>query len=88
VIALSLAAQTWSPSNEAPRPVTAGVGPKKAGGGRWPGSCTALSGNAFYAATKAEVVILTRRFALELGPYGKGFAQCNALIRLSRRGPF
>ena len=31
---------------------------------------TALPGNAFYAATKAEVVILTRRFALELGPYG------------------
>ena len=31
---------------------------------------TALVGNAFYAATKAEVVILTRRFALELGPYG------------------
>jgi hypothetical protein len=29
---------------------------------------TALPGNAFYAATKAEVVILTRRFALELGP--------------------
>ncbi len=28
---------------------------------------TALSGNAFYAATKAEVVILTRRFAMELG---------------------
>jgi NAD(P)-dependent dehydrogenase (short-subunit alcohol dehydrogenase family) len=31
---------------------------------------TALSGNAFYAATKAEVMILTRRFALELGPHG------------------
>ena len=31
---------------------------------------TALSGNAFYAATKAEVLILTRRFALELGQYG------------------
>jgi 3-oxoacyl-[acyl-carrier protein] reductase len=29
---------------------------------------TALSGNAFYAATKAEVAILTKRFALELGP--------------------
>src|SRR5262245_12155818 len=28
---------------------------------------TALSGNAFYAATKAEVLTLTRRFALELG---------------------
>jgi NAD(P)-dependent dehydrogenase (short-subunit alcohol dehydrogenase family) len=27
---------------------------------------TALPGNAFYAATKAEVVILTRRFAMEL----------------------
>jgi NAD(P)-dependent dehydrogenase (short-subunit alcohol dehydrogenase family) len=31
---------------------------------------TALSGNAFYAATKAEVLILTRRFALELGQHG------------------
>ena len=31
---------------------------------------TALSGNAFYAATKAEVTILTRRFALELGAHG------------------
>src|SRR5947209_11536814 len=31
---------------------------------------TALCGNDFYAATKAEVMILTRRFALELGPHG------------------
>ena len=31
---------------------------------------TALAGNAFYAATKAEVIILTRRFALELGSHG------------------
>jgi NAD(P)-dependent dehydrogenase (short-subunit alcohol dehydrogenase family) len=31
---------------------------------------TTLPGNAFYAATKAEVVSLTRRFALELGSYG------------------
>jgi 3-oxoacyl-[acyl-carrier protein] reductase len=31
---------------------------------------TALAGNAFYAATKAEVTILTRRFALELGQHG------------------
>ena len=31
---------------------------------------TALAGNAFYAATKAEVVVLTRRFALELGEHG------------------
>jgi len=31
---------------------------------------TALPGNAFYAATKAEVTILTRRFAMELGPQG------------------
>jgi NAD(P)-dependent dehydrogenase (short-subunit alcohol dehydrogenase family) len=30
---------------------------------------TALPGNAFYAATKAEVAILTRRFAMELGPH-------------------
>ena len=31
---------------------------------------TALPGNAFYAATKAAVLILTRRFAMELGPHG------------------
>lgn len=31
---------------------------------------TALPGNAFYAATKAEVIILTRRFAMELGRDG------------------
>jgi 3-oxoacyl-[acyl-carrier protein] reductase len=31
---------------------------------------TALPGNAFYAATKAEVAILTKRFAMELGPQG------------------
>ena len=31
---------------------------------------TALSGNAFYGATKAEVITLTRRFALELGSHG------------------
>ena len=31
---------------------------------------TALPGNAFYAATKAAVMILTRRFAFELGPQG------------------
>src|SRR5207248_508235 len=30
---------------------------------------TALPGNAFYAATKAEVTILTKRFAMELGPH-------------------
>ena len=31
---------------------------------------TAVPGTTFYAATKAEVIILTRRFALELGPHG------------------
>jgi 3-oxoacyl-[acyl-carrier protein] reductase len=31
---------------------------------------TALPGNAFYAATKAEVAIRTKRFAMELGPRG------------------
>jgi 3-oxoacyl-[acyl-carrier protein] reductase len=31
---------------------------------------TAMPGNAFYAATKAEVEIMTRRFAMELGPHG------------------
>jgi 3-oxoacyl-[acyl-carrier protein] reductase len=31
---------------------------------------TSLSGNAFYAATKSAVMILARRFAMELGPQG------------------
>jgi 3-oxoacyl-[acyl-carrier protein] reductase len=31
---------------------------------------TSLPGNAFYAATKAEVSILTKRFAMELGAHG------------------
>jgi NAD(P)-dependent dehydrogenase (short-subunit alcohol dehydrogenase family) len=31
---------------------------------------TSLPGNAFYAATKAELQILTLRFAMELGPHG------------------
>ncbi len=31
---------------------------------------TAMSGTTFYAATKAAVSVLTRRFAMELGPHG------------------
>jgi len=31
---------------------------------------TALAGTSFYAATKAAVIALTRRFAMELGPHG------------------
>lgn len=31
---------------------------------------TAVEGTTFYAATKAALVILTRRFAMELGPHG------------------
>lgn len=31
---------------------------------------TSMTGTTFYAATKAAVIILTRRFALELGPFG------------------
>jgi 3-oxoacyl-[acyl-carrier protein] reductase len=31
---------------------------------------TSLPGNAFYAATKSAVMVLTRRFAMELGPQG------------------
>ena len=31
---------------------------------------TAISGTTFYAATKAAVIALTRRFAMELGPHG------------------
>jgi NAD(P)-dependent dehydrogenase (short-subunit alcohol dehydrogenase family) len=34
------------------------------------GHGTALPGNAFYAATKAAVSLLTKRFAMELGPFG------------------
>ena len=34
------------------------------------GHGTALPGNAFYAATKAAVSIMTRRFAMELGQHG------------------
>ncbi len=34
------------------------------------GHGTTLPGNAFYAATKAAVSMLTRRFAMELGPHG------------------
>ncbi len=37
---------------------------------------TKMPGNAWYAATKAEVNILTKRFALELGPHG---ITCNAV---------
>ena len=34
------------------------------------GHGTSLAGNTFYAATKAAVSVLTRRFAMELGPHG------------------
>lgn len=34
------------------------------------GHGTTLPGNAFYAATKAAVSMLTKRFAMELGPFG------------------
>jgi NAD(P)-dependent dehydrogenase (short-subunit alcohol dehydrogenase family) len=34
------------------------------------GHGTTLPGNTFYAATKAAVSVLTRRFAMELGPHG------------------
>jgi 3-oxoacyl-[acyl-carrier protein] reductase len=34
------------------------------------GHGTSLPGNAFYAATKGAVSVLTRRFAMELGPHG------------------
>ncbi len=34
------------------------------------GSGTALEGTTFYAATKAAVAMLTRRFAMDLGPHG------------------
>src|SRR5262249_40113069 len=50
---------------------------------------TALYGNAFYAATKAEVLILTRRFALELGQDGitvNAVAPGFVRTELTRRG--
>jgi NAD(P)-dependent dehydrogenase (short-subunit alcohol dehydrogenase family) len=31
---------------------------------------TSITGTTFYAATKAAVNVLTRRFAMELGPHG------------------
>lgn len=31
---------------------------------------TSMTGTTFYAATKAAVIVLTRRFALDLGPFG------------------
>ena len=31
---------------------------------------TAMSGTTFYAATKAAVIVMTRRFAMDLGPHG------------------
>jgi NAD(P)-dependent dehydrogenase (short-subunit alcohol dehydrogenase family) len=31
---------------------------------------TAMAGTTFYAATKAAVIVLTRRFAMDLGPHG------------------
>jgi NAD(P)-dependent dehydrogenase (short-subunit alcohol dehydrogenase family) len=31
---------------------------------------TAMPGTTFYAATKAAVIVVTRRFAMDLGPYG------------------
>ncbi len=34
------------------------------------GHGTAMPGNAFYAATKAAVSLMTKRFAMELGPFG------------------
>jgi 3-oxoacyl-[acyl-carrier protein] reductase len=34
------------------------------------GHGTTMPGNTFYAATKAAVIALTRRFAMELGPHG------------------
>jgi 3-oxoacyl-[acyl-carrier protein] reductase len=34
------------------------------------GTGTAMPGTTFYAATKAAVSVITRRFAMELGPYG------------------
>lgn len=55
---------------------TVAVGMKERGYGRIinltsvAGHGTSLPGSTFYAATKAAVSMLTRRFAMELGPYG------------------
>jgi NAD(P)-dependent dehydrogenase (short-subunit alcohol dehydrogenase family) len=49
---------------------------------------TALSGNAFYAATNAELVILARRFALELGQHGTPVIVAPSFVRtdMTQRG--
>lgn len=53
------------------------------------GHGTSLPGNAFYAATKAAVSMLTRRFAMELGAYGitvNGVAPGFILTDMVRQG--
>ncbi len=50
---------------------------------------TSLAGTTFYAATKAAVLVLTRRFALELGPHGvtvNAVAPGYTLTDMTRRG--
>jgi NAD(P)-dependent dehydrogenase (short-subunit alcohol dehydrogenase family) len=49
---------------------------------------TALPGTTFYAATKAEVLILTPRFAMELGRRGAGalMAAATSTTRYTRTG--
>ena len=49
---------------------------------------TALPGNAFYAATKADVAILTKRFAMEPGPHNITNAVAPGFVRtdMTQRG--
>jgi NAD(P)-dependent dehydrogenase (short-subunit alcohol dehydrogenase family) len=42
---------------------------------------TALPGNAFYAGTKAELAILTKRFAMELGCFHR-HVECPAEVNI------
>jgi 3-oxoacyl-[acyl-carrier protein] reductase len=53
------------------------------------GHGTTLPGSTFYAATKAAVAVLTRRFAMELGPHGitvNGVAPGFILTEMVREG--
>jgi 3-oxoacyl-[acyl-carrier protein] reductase len=70
-------------------------GMKKSGFGRIvnitsvAGIGTAFPGTTFYAATKAAVAILTRRFAMELGPFGitvNAVAPGYILVGMNTRG--
>jgi len=51
------------------------------------GAGHAMPGTSLYAATKAEAAILTKRFALELGPDGITVKRRGARLRAHRHDP-